>query len=574
MDLAFLLEVCKDHSIGPLKLLAGDMEAIPHSEESDTEDIPEFKWGESRGDGGTDNEVLFYKSFTYDGVEYSLYDCVCLFGQDVPEEPHIGKLVKIWELQDHRKFIKVVWFFRRSEIVNFLGDEAPLKNEIFLASGNGIGLYNDNLLEALVGKCSVVCTSKDSRNPQPSEAEVRMADYVFYRTFDVQKRAISDRFEDKIAGTEVRHFFNAERHTIISDPKLGVNWHDNLRTESSSKLDLPEAVATTAKNAKPGVQTNTAVKGAESKRSIASALDESRISDEGKQKSVQDLLHLKASDSKLSKGMLLIGESARPSKKLESNVSPTLTKEESLTNILPNLRVGLEETAENPPGSSYKAKSEARKDLVGQNRSKWFKQLPWEDAMHRSNEQGTLVLLRNLDPCYTSAEVEDIVLHAFKESCTAKMIQRNTFSSPYCGEAYVIFKTKEAAEMAIAKLDSGCLMQPNGRPIVGCKQAPTELGRPSSFCGHLSINKIKSRLQRPEKRDAVSTAHFSQANTIEYDMALEWCLLQERSKEWWKVLHERHEKDCSCISSKSSYYMSMMTIPAYLQGSTRRRIGR
>lgn len=31
------------------------------------------------------------------------------------------------------------------------------------------------------------------------------------------------------------------------------------------------------------------------------------------------------------------------------------------------------------------------------------------------------------------------------------------------GEAFVIFKTREAAEKALKKLDEGCLMLPNGR---------------------------------------------------------------------------------------------------------------
>ena len=35
---------------------------------------------------------------------------------------------------------------------------------------------------------------------------------------------------------------------------------------------------------------------------------------------------------------------------------------------------------------------------------------PWEDRMKTANEQGTLVLLQNLDPTYTSAEVEVLLI--------------------------------------------------------------------------------------------------------------------------------------------------------------------
>ncbi|XP_043700362.1 protein ANTI-SILENCING 1-like [Telopea speciosissima] len=346
------------------------MEATSHSKRADRVHNCEFKWGESRGDGGTDNEVQFYKSFTYDGVEYSLYDCVYMHvhGLNEPQEPYIGKLVKIWKLRDHRKYIRVVWFFRPNEILNWLGDDdASLKNEIFLACGKGEGLYNDNPLEVLVGKCNVVCTSKDSRNPQPSDMEMRRADYVFYRTFDVGKRKISNRYEDIIAGIEVRHFFNATSHR-----------NDNWKTDSSSKLDLPKAVATLAKDGKPGVQTNPSMKGAESKRSIASGSDQGRISDEwvwprvttfdkstiktgnipsiqvvdeGNLKSVQDSLHLEASDGRpFKRRRLLLGTSVKPSEKLESNVSPALAREESNTNILKKLTVDPKESAAKPPG--------------------------------------------------------------------------------------------------------------------------------------------------------------------------------------------------------------------------------
>ncbi|KAK7847481.1 protein anti-silencing 1 [Quercus suber] len=59
----------------------------------------------------------------------------------------------------------------------------------------------------------------------------------------------------------------------------------------------------------------------------------------------------------------------------------------------------------------------------------------------------------------------DIVWHGFKESCTAKMIQQTSISSPHSGQALVIFKTREAAEIAVRKLDEGCLLLSNGRYV-------------------------------------------------------------------------------------------------------------
>lgn len=56
--------------------------------------------------------------------------------------------------------------------------------------------------EAISGKCNVVCTSKDSRNPQPSDEELQAADFIFFRAFDVGNRRILDKIEEKVAGIE------------------------------------------------------------------------------------------------------------------------------------------------------------------------------------------------------------------------------------------------------------------------------------------------------------------------------------------------------------------------------------
>lgn len=54
--------------------------------------------------------------------------------------------------------------------------------------------------EALGGKCNVVCTSDDKKNPCASQVELREADYIFYRTFDVVSLKISVNFPDLIDG--------------------------------------------------------------------------------------------------------------------------------------------------------------------------------------------------------------------------------------------------------------------------------------------------------------------------------------------------------------------------------------
>ncbi|THF95080.1 hypothetical protein TEA_028967 [Camellia sinensis var. sinensis] len=189
------------------------------SAEADKVENLEFKWGKKRGVGGKKKEVQFYDSFTYDGVDYILHDCVYMYKEGEPK-PYIGKLIKIWENGDKTKKVKVQWFFHPSEILNWLRGEEALPNEIFLASGEGAGVANVNPLEAIAGKCNVVCISKDSRNPQPSEQEIRMADYIFYRTFDVRHCTISDKMDDKVGGLEVKFVFNSKESEMISGAPL------------------------------------------------------------------------------------------------------------------------------------------------------------------------------------------------------------------------------------------------------------------------------------------------------------------------------------------------------------------
>ncbi|KAF6176326.1 hypothetical protein GIB67_011115 [Kingdonia uniflora] len=110
--------------------------------------------------------------------------------------------------------------FRPIDIEDWLGDHETLKNELFLASGDGIGLANINPLEAIAGKCNVVCTLKDKRNPQPSAKDIENADYIFYRTFDVLNHTISDTIDGNIAGIEVKFLFNKIVQISADIPRL------------------------------------------------------------------------------------------------------------------------------------------------------------------------------------------------------------------------------------------------------------------------------------------------------------------------------------------------------------------
>ncbi|RZC51702.1 hypothetical protein C5167_020130 [Papaver somniferum] len=176
----------------------------------------DFKWGNLKEK--TSDDIQLYESFTLDGVEYCLYDCVYLQHEDESSvENHIGKIVKIMDHPDNQRKVKIVWFFRPSQVQKWLRERevSCLVHELFLASGEGLGVENINPVEAIVGKCCVVCTSKDRRNPQPSIEERRNAEFVFSRTFDVQQCTFSHKLDNIISGIKVEHFFNTKEYAAL-----------------------------------------------------------------------------------------------------------------------------------------------------------------------------------------------------------------------------------------------------------------------------------------------------------------------------------------------------------------------
>lgn len=115
----------------------------------------EFKWGKQKGIGGKKKDVRFYESFTFDGDEYRLYDCVLVADPSEPDsdELFVGKIIKIWEHTNkrakHPRQVKLLWLFKPSEMPPGVVEGVPelLENELFLASGEGPGLASVNPLQ-------------------------------------------------------------------------------------------------------------------------------------------------------------------------------------------------------------------------------------------------------------------------------------------------------------------------------------------------------------------------------------------------------------------------------------------
>ncbi|XP_010316964.1 protein ANTI-SILENCING 1-like [Solanum lycopersicum] len=511
-------------------------------QEAVEEDSPEFSWGAKKGKGALNKDVQFYKSFTYAGVEFNLYDCVYMYRHG-EEEPDIGKIVKVWETKTRKRLVKVVWFFRPTEVTHWLGNTKVLDNELLLASGEGVGLSNCNPLEAITGKCNVVCISIDRRNPQPKDRDLETAEFLFYRTFDVGTQEISEEFPSSIAQIEVEHFFN--KVTDLKQP---------LHYGGKASLDKPHSfggatVKTTLKDDQPGRNSQSTLPRVALVKQTKSSTKDVAMARTDKCTTI--------SQCQVTELVERGGQGRQGNvSKTDKTVARTEVKHSYCTpstNALKKRK--LQHLSDTKAFDQHKIMKSTNQVIEVTTRAKeaastWFNEGPWYDRLQAAQKRGTLVLLENLDPSYASTEVEDIVWHALRQKVSAKMVPHNTFSNPLNGKAFVIFKSSEAAETAIFELKRTCLMLGDGRPVVARRGTIQEPVKSKDFPGHLSIEKINFQKLGEEMRKAVSTSHYAQSNTIEHELAVEWRVLQEQSNRWWKALHQEQAAEIEQLSSK------------------------
>lgn len=515
-----------------------------------------FKWGSELGVGVKNKDIVFYESFTYGGDEYFVHDCV-YFDLGQPEAS-IGKLVKMFEDPNHVKKVKVVWFMRPSEIRNYLGNYEPRWNEIFLASGRGPGVSNINLVEAIVGKCNVVCTSNDCRNLPASEADLRWADYFFCFHFDVEKLAILDVFPDMVNGVKVEHFFNKKKEQKPLGPR---NLKSNVKEQignpnlSSTKSKVTKPIGNPVKDDNPGSRISSSVTALE----IASSMNKQvRLPSENTPTRPKKSIPNSGNQHGRSPRCQVQDGVDKAEVRLPKDHSVTSTDEvhpfKKRKNFIYEGTSGKFDNLDRQLGHDRGINIDNQPVQVSRrpdnDRRNWFKQLPWEQRLERAQEAGSLVSLENLDASYTSEEVEDLVWHAFNEKVEAKMIEQSTFSCPSYGKALIIFKSKEAADSAIYELVLRCLMLADGRPLLARRETLRKPAKLAGFVGHLTIDRVLNQRQIKEMRKAKSTSHASQPNSIEYDMGIEWKILQQRSDIWWKALHEQQAKEIENVRNQ------------------------
>ncbi|XP_021731908.1 protein ANTI-SILENCING 1-like isoform X1 [Chenopodium quinoa] len=463
-----------------------------------------FKWGIKIVTD--DSEIKSYKSFTYQGVQYFLQDCVYLYREGA-KDTDIGKLVKMWESKTGAKRGKVIWFFRPVDVCNFLREYEPSWNELFLASGEGRGVSNIIPLEAIVGKCNVACTAKDRRNTLLSKSDLAKANYYVSHIFDVGDLRISDKFPDIIDKIKVERLFNWSQN----NPKGNLECRTGL--SAGAQLKVAE---------KP---TNTAEK--PTKIEILHASENFENRDKPK-------ANVECRNDPSANALLKVKE------------KPTYTAENHIKAEVLSIHENLEHhTLEAPPLKKRKILPVAETDppSPSQDTRRWFFTLPWEDKVKEAHEQGTLVHLYNLDLSHTALDVQEMISKAFKVKAHAKVIPRRHSFDVY-GHALVIFESKDDADLVMCLLKDRCLVVGEGRPLVACKATFNEPDMTLNFPGHLIMDSLKHKFN-VNKRKAVFASHCAQANTIEHEMAMQWRMLQNKSDLWWEALYKGQAKEFS-----------------------------
>ncbi|CAF2101213.1 unnamed protein product [Brassica napus] len=530
------------------------------------EQHPDFKWGDKKAVGRTDKSVSFYESFTFEDIEYRLFDCAYfqIHGQC---ETSIGKLIRMYETSSGEKKVKVLWFFRPMDIRSYLRDYVPQWDELFLACGDDPGVYNINDVDTILGKCSVVCLSDDRRNPLPTRRELRDARYVFSRTFDTKRKIISADFADAIAGIRVEKFFNQRIDTDpLKRPNSSADPVKSFRSESRLEKNYDRDGKLTCRTSPvkkemsadrvhvkkyPPVNTDITSRGLKTKTApLGSPLRSGSSGDHKPAKRRKLVLNTPDSDcfpepgeKKVTKNPPLVDKAPSQTSVIADITSRGLkTKTTPLGSPLGSVSSGDHKPSKTrklvlntpdsdcfpEPGEKKLTKNppivdKAPSQTIG--RSSWYKRLNFEEELKRAIETERLVLFENLEPSYTSIEVENLCRQALKERVDAKMIPASLVSNPHIGRALVIFYTKKAADNAISRLTRECLMLDDQRPLVGSRDFPKEVGECGSFTGHQRL--VDRALMSISKRNAVSTAHCTQPNHIVHELAVEWKALHQ-----------------------------------------------
>ncbi|CAM6097580.1 unnamed protein product [Calypogeia fissa] len=481
-----------------------------------------------------------YSSFNLDGTTYRLNDTVYLLVSDGPN--YIAKILTMYEnLKTREKCMLVRWFCRPCEL--------PLKaagvsfkegcKEIFMMWGSGSKIVINPA--CTVGKCKVVCTAPLEWNvPRPSEELIAEADYFFSFAFDGSKLQVisldvlvrqfgefyvtgveveSDNGKEKSGGSLLKAAEASRKKPRLacSGPESEPSFVERPKVGESSRSDLTER----QKNVSPVQKYSVGPK--------MKAVTMSALIAEAKMKKPRFDFSVPTSQPSILDRPNVSESSRKILSERQKNVSPASTPPDPIFKPNTTSNVVVVEMVENESTEKHVHNSEQALPLPGA--QNLFK-MPWHKTLEIALDKGRALLLQNLDPWFSSSEIEGMLSELLEVACEARLLPPRDFSSYTSGEALVLFRNQSEAENAYAKFTENVLIcSEDQRPVVAslaCKKR-YEINR---FYGFLDLAKFNP--SKEQGRRGV-TSQCAQPNTVGFEMGMQWRLLQERHCEAWNL---------------------------------------
>ncbi|KAG6557889.1 hypothetical protein Mapa_000066 [Marchantia paleacea] len=176
----------------------------------------------------------------------------------------------------------------------------------------------------------------------------------------------------------------------------------------------------------------------------------------------------------------------------------------------------------------------------------------WDEKniVEEAVSNGRALLLKNLDPYLNSVELEAILENVLDITCDVRILPPKCITCYKSAEAIVIVKKADIAEDVLTTLTENILaISEDERPVLASKLTkPTQsIG---NFHGFFNLEKFGWKMNATaEQKNAVSTSHCAQSNTVEYEMGLLWRVIQDRDAVAWKTLEE-HAQELQKLKGK------------------------
>lgn len=508
--------------------------------------VNDFQWGEAKGTSNKNKK--FYSSFIYENEEYYLFDNVIVHDKEVPDG-HVAKIMKLWQdISSGTMMTLLRWFLKPHELPSHLQGQMVRENskELFLAFGKGSGVSNENKLDCIERKCKVLCTSKDERNIQPSEHDLKDAEFFFNKIYNVDFKKLSnimgivrilgqdvlfnkpewvamERLSDRDKGlASVNRFPSATSHETLAgrqpvdDGQMlaadSESRKGDLRGHPGQSLPVKHGFMAASPLLKQSSSTNDRDKPMTNSAKF-------RVS--GKQESGRGYPNSLERSSPAAQQPLTRSASSKKSENL-----PEEEVAEKTTTEIPSAGRALFADPLLQPSILIPTRARSKH---GQHHDSMLPSKPHDTNLEESLCQGRVLLMQNVDPLFTSKDIHDLMKVALSGCSDAHMLRQSGSTSVEAGQALLVFETESLADSALQQLEESCLVLPSCRPLLANKAKPSDLEKIARFPGHFPLDNFKLWKQRQEDimKKSIEVSHFADPSTLEFEMATEWRQLHE-----------------------------------------------